>query len=545
MEKKTNLESKSSGASLLPNLDWIFDDSPIPDPHGKGEAAVRFIKALKHPKSKLPGNAFQLDRWQERIVCRVFGDTLPDGSRRINELFLMVGRGNRKTSLMAACLMLFLCGTERVPSSTISSLANSREQAALTFKEMAGICRATPRILEAVNIQDTEKRITYKRLGIAYEALSSDAKNAHGRTDIAAFWDEGHAENKADLLEAVETGLNKSPNTLLLSASTAGIGQIGPFWNKYEHAKKIVDGTIEDETFLPILFEMPTDGDWRSDEWLYATNPGLEYGYPNLKKLIRYRERCEHSPGERESYRRLHLGVYLDGAANPEWNLAIWDECAGGFALEELEGARAWLGVDLSRQTDLTAVAMCIELEGGGWALHVQAFAPEEGIRRRADVDHAPYPQWAEEGYLTPCPGDLVDFDMIEEYIFDLHQRFKLQEVAFDKALAGRMMRSLDDRGVPVVEFPQNIRTFAPAVNDFERLFLERQLAHGGNPLLRWAMGNVVLYRDANNNRRPDKGRSIDRIDPVVASIMACSRAVAGASKVSPYETMSIEDLTW
>lgn len=188
---------------------------------------------------------------------------------------------------------------------------------------------------------------------------------------------------------------------------------------------------------------------------------------------------------------------------------------------------------------------MCIELEGGGWALHVQSFAPEEGIRKRADVDHAPYPQWAEEGYLTPCPGDLVDLDMIEGYILDLHSKFKLQEVAFDRKLAGRMMRSLDDRGVPVVDFPQTIMHFAPAVNDFERLFLERQIAHGGNPLLRWSMGNVVLYRDANNNRRPDKGRSIDRIDPVVASIMAASRAVAGASKRSPYETMSVEDLIW
>lgn len=540
--KPMNSESTSS---LLPNLDWLFSDDPLPDPHGKGEAAVKFIKALKHPKSKLPGNAFDLSPWQERIVRRVFGDTLPDGSRRVNELFLMVGRGNRKTSLMAACLMLFLVGPERVPGSTIASLANSREQAALTFKEMAGICRATPRILEAVKIQDSEKRITYRRHDIAYEALSSDAKNAHGRTDVAAFWDEGHAENKDDLLEAIETGLNKSSNTLLLSASTAGIGQTGPFWNKYSHARKIVDGKVEDETFLPILFEMPADGDWRSDEWLYATNPGLPHGYPNLKKLLRYRARCEHSPAERDSYRRLHLGVYLDGAANPEWDLAIWDECNGSFSLDELAGSRAWLGIDLSRQTDLTAVAICIELEGGGWALHVQSFAPEEGIRKRADVDHAPYPQWAEEGHLTACPGDLVDLEMIEGYILDLHDKFKLQEVAFDRKLAGRMMRSLDDRGVPVVDFPQTIMTFAPAVNDFERLFLDRQLAHGGNPLLRWCMGNVVLYRDANNNRRPDKGRSIDRIDPVVAAIMACSRAVAGASKRSPYETMSVEDLIW
>ena len=541
----TTPQSSESKSSLLPNLDWLFSNEPLPDPHGKGEAAIKFIKALKHPKSKLPGNAFQLDHWQERIVRRVFGDTLPDGARRLQELFLMVGRGNRKTSLMAACLMVFLVGPERVPGSTVASLANSREQAALTFKEMAGICRATPRILEAVRIQDTEKRITYRKHDIAYEALSSDAKNAHGRTDICAFWDEGHAEHKADLLEAIETGLNKSPNTLLLSASTAGIGQTGPFWTKYCHARKIVDGSLTDETFLPILFEMPRDGDWRSDEWLFATNPGLPNGYPNLSKLKRYRERCEHSPAERDSYRRLHLGVYLDGAANPEWDLAIWDQCAGEFSLDELAGRRAWLGVDLSNQKDLTAVATCIELEGGGYALHVQCFAPEEGIRKRADVDHAPYPEWAKAGLITATPGDIVDFDYVENHILDLHEKLDLQEVAFDRKFAQHITRSLDARGVPVVDFPQTILHLGPAVSEFERLFLERQIAHGGNPLMRWAMGNVVLWRDANNNRRPDKGRSIDRIDPVVAAIMACGRAVAGASARSAYETMSVEDLNW
>ena len=179
----------------------------------------------------------------------------------------------------------------------------------------------------------------------------------------------------------------------------------------------------------------------------------------------------------------------------------------------------------------------------GRYALHVQCFAPQEGIRRRGDVDHAPYPQWADAGLITPCPGDLVDFDLVESYILDLHERFALQEVAFDRKLAREIMQRLDNQGVPVVDFPQQLMTFAPAVNDFERLFLDRKLAHGGNPLMRWSMGNVVLYHDANNNRRPDKGRSIDRIDPVVASIMGCSRAVQGASARSAYDGPAFDAL--
>lgn len=520
----------------LPNLEWIYNDEPIPDPMGKGEAAVKFIKALRHPKSRLPGNAFSLDRWQERIVRKIYGDTLDDGTRRIQELFLMVGRGNRKTSLIAACLMLHLVGPERLPLSSISSIANSRDQAALTFKEMAGICRATPRIVEAVHIQDSEKRITYRKHSIVYEALSSDAKSAHGRTDVVVFWDEGHAETKFDLLEAAETGLNKSPNTLLLSASTAGIGQLGPFYAKYDHARKIVDGRITDETFLPLLFEPPRDVDFRDEEWLFATNPGLPHGYPNLKKLRRYVEKCEHSPSERESYKRLHLSVWLDGAANPEWDLAIWDEGHGEVDLEALRGRKAWLAVDMAKRIDLAAVVCTIELEDDRFAIHCMGFTPEAQLRKRADNDSAPYPLWVEHGYLTACPGDIVDRIIIEDHIRDLCEIFDVQEVVFDVALARELMENLEASGIPVAAFPQTLMNFAKPVDTFEDLFLNRRLVHD-SPLLRWAIGNTVMMRDQNDNRRPNKARAADRIDPAVAAIMSVSRAAQGATGRSSYDT--------
>lgn len=520
----------------LPNLAWIFDESHIPDPHGKGEAAVKFIKALKHPKSTLPGQAFQLDYWQERIVRKIYGDTAEDGTRKIQELFLMVGRGNRKTSLMAACLMLHLVGPERVPMSSVCSIANARDQAGITFREMAGICRATPRIAEVVHIQDSAKKITYRKLNVIYEALSSDAKSAHGRSDVVVFWDEGHCETKFDLIEAAETTLNKGSNTLLLSASTAGVGQLGPFYAKYEQARKIIDGRVDDETFLPILFEAPRDVDFRDEDWLFSTNPGLKHGYPNIKKLRRYIEKCEHSPSERESFKRLHLSVWLDGAANPEWDLAIWDENKGELTLADLENSPAWIGVDLSKRTDLTAVAIAIPLDDDRIFLHVQSFAPDAGIRRRGDVDGAPYPLWREQGYLTACEGDYVNLADIEDYIRDICQRFQVNEIAFDRWHAQDIMASLESTGLPVAEFPQNFATFAKPVVDFEDLMLNRRLMHDGNPLLRWAIGNVVFDVDGAENRKPTKKKSIDRIDPAVAAIIAVGRAAQGSTGRSSYD---------
>jgi phage terminase large subunit-like protein len=126
------------------NLEWIFDDSVLPDPHGCGERAVKFVKALRHPKSGLPKKQFQLDPWMERIIRRVYGDTLLDKQRRIKTVFQLIGRGNRKTTLAAAIELLHTVGPEREPRGLAVLIANDRDQARLTLDEMTGIIAAHP-----------------------------------------------------------------------------------------------------------------------------------------------------------------------------------------------------------------------------------------------------------------------------------------------------------------------------------------------------------------------------------------------------------------
>ncbi len=516
----------ASGTSSHP--EWLFDDSPIPDPHGKGERAVTFLRALRHPKSTAPNRQFQLDRWQERLVRKVYGDTLPDGTRRIKTVFALIPRGNRKTTLGAALCMLHL-GPERIPGSQVVSAAVDRDQARIALDEMKGVIGAHTRLVEAFQVQDTKSRITHRKSSAFYRAMSADAATAHGRTPVFALVDELHAWKKRDLWDAIKTGLVKTPGSLLAVITTAGVGRENVAYDMYSYARQVALGAIEDESFLPILFEAGPDDDWRDEALWHRVNPGLSCTppYPDLAGLRQMVREAEHRPADREMFRQLHLNVWLDGAAEPAWDMAIWDEGAEPVDLHALRHSRAWIGVDLSRQTDLTAVAAAIELSDGRFALHVQSFAPEAGVRRRADVDGAPYPLWVEQGHLTPCPGDIVDRDVVEDYVRSLCDQFAVQEIAFDRYAAGEMMRRLDEEGLPVVEFRQNFSIYTPAINAFERAMFERRLVHGGNPLLRWAVGNVVLDTDAAGNRRPNKSKSTDRIDPAVASIMAVGRAMA------------------
>jgi phage terminase large subunit-like protein len=538
-------EARTKAVPSIPkttnSLAWIYDNGPLPDPHGHGERAVKFINALRHPKSNLPKKQFQLDPWQERIVRRIYGDTRPNKQRRIKTVMLLIGRGNRKTTLAAAIELLHTVGPERVPQGLAVSIANDRDQARLTLDEMSGMIAAHPRLVEATRVQSTLNRITHDNSGARYQAMSADAATAHGRTPNFAFVDELHEFKKGDLYYAITSGLNKTPGSLLFIATTAGVGQTTIAWDLYDYAKRVAAGTVTDDSFLPILFQAEAESDWRDEQVWRDTNPGLAHGYPDIDGLRKFVREAEHRPAQREVFKRLHLGMWLDGAAEPAFDLAVWDEGNEPFDLVDLEGCKAWIGVDLSKVTDLCAVSAAIQMPAPAndntYALHVRSFAPSEGIRKRSDVDHVPYVLWSDQGFLAPTPGDTVDLAVVESAIRELCELFDVQEISFDRWSARQMMDNLAEDGLPVVEFPQNLATFAAPVIEFEKALFERRIVHGGNPLLRWAVGNLVFMEDASGNRRRHKAKSIDRIDPAVASIMAVGRAAANASVSSSYVT--------
>jgi len=204
---------------------WISDGSPIEDPEGHGERAVRFLRSLKHPKSGARGNAFQLDPWQERIVRRIYGPRNAQGHRMVRTVFLLLPRGNRKTSLAAALALLHTIGPEFLPGGEVISAASDRKQASLAFAEAAGIIRCDKRMGKRVRVKDSQKRISFVERGTFYESISSDAGTQHGRTPAFVLADELHAWKRRDLWDVLRSALPKTPGALLVIATTAGRGQ--------------------------------------------------------------------------------------------------------------------------------------------------------------------------------------------------------------------------------------------------------------------------------------------------------------------------------
>ncbi len=515
---------------------WVFDDTPIADPFGYGERAVKFLHNLRHPKA--PGGRFKLDRWQERIVRAVYGPRHEDGSRIVKTAVLLLPRGNRKTSLAAALALLHTVGPEKVPGGEVLSAASDRKQARIAYEEALGIIRSTSALAKRISIKDYRNKLVENGNRSFYESISSDAGTQHGRTPAFVLADELHAWKKRDLWDVLKSGLIKVSGSLLVIATTAGRGQENIAFEIVDYARKVAKGEIDDPAFLPVLFETSGDADWKDEAVWFRANPGLSCSppYPDLAGLRQSAKEGENRPGDRDAFRQVNLNVWLDHSTDPFVDMGVYDLGAEAIDLDDFEGAPCWIAVDASVTTDLTAVVAAFREGDDGFVVVPWFYVPEDNLRLRADRDGVPYPLWAEQGFITPTPGNVVDYRRIEAEIRDLCSRFDVREIAFDPAYARQISGPLTEDGFPVVEMRQGWRTMGPAIAELERAIIGRRFRHGGHPVLRWCFDNVVTQTDSAGNRSFHKGKSKDRIDGAVAAAMAVARAAAGETNRCAFE---------
>lgn len=270
---------------------WIFDGSEIPDPFGHGQRAVDFLRILKHPKSRLPGRAFDLPEWQERIVRRIYGPCHPDGRRIVRNVVMLLPRGNRKTSLGAALGLLHTIGPEQINGGQVVCAASDREQARIAYEEAAGICLADRRISSKLRFVDSHHRFEHPKSGTRLRAISCDAGRQHGGTPNFALIDELHAWPKRDLWEVLRTSLVKTPGTLMVVITTAERGQENVAWDIIDYARKVARGEVDDPATLPILFETAADADWRDEAVWHAANPAFRSASPTSRACASSRGR--------------------------------------------------------------------------------------------------------------------------------------------------------------------------------------------------------------------------------------------------------------
>ena len=507
----------------------------------KADAAIKFISALKFTKGEWAGRPFILQPWQKKFIRKLFGYVNKDGTRRYRTAYLEIPRKNGKSEL-AAAIALYLLFADGEPGAEIYSAAADREQASLVFNAAATMVRKSKWLSGISRIVDSQKRIVFYKKNSFYRAISSEAYSKHGFNAHAVVYDELHVAPNRDLWDTLQTSMGARRQPLMLAITTAGYDRNSICWEVHEYARQVRDGVIKDPSFLPVIYSADPEDDWTDEKVWAKANPNLGVTI----KLDFLRQECQRAkeiPAYQNTFRRLYLNQWTQ--QDTRWiDMEAWRECGGKVDYEELANLRCWAGVDLSTTTDISSCALVFEPDSDG-VVHVLSYnwVPRENIAARVRRDRVPYDLWAQQGHITATEGNVIDYDYIRIAITDeIKRRFPLlQVVGYDPWNATKWAIDLESEGVPVMEVRQGFKTMSPACKELERLIIGRKLRHNNNPVLTWAMDNLVVAQDPAGNIKPAKDKSTERIDPAVAVIIAISTMLQSeAPEESAYESRGV-----
>ena len=487
--------------------------------------AVEFIESgLRHVKGEKAGQPMLLDDWQKLEVIRPFfgWKRQADGSRRYRTLYLEVPRKNGKSTLIAAIglLLLFADGEK---GAEIYSAAADKEQAAIVFQVAKGMIDQNPHLI--ASSLTVRHNVSVARTGSFYRVLSADAYTKHGLNAHGILFDELHAQPNRELFDVLTTSVGSRTQPAVFLITTAGVrpkaatGNV--CWEMHEHALKVAAGNVRDDTFLPVVYAADESDDWTDPVWAKC-NPGLGSSI-RLDYLKDACERAKSIPGYENTFKRLHLNLWTE--QDTRWiQMEKWDECGEDYDEDSLAGQPCYAALDLANRNDLAALALVFPV-GNTYRVLTRFWCPQKRIAERARRDRVPYDQWCRDRHITATPGDAIDNEFIRAEVLALGAKFKIREVAFDPWAATETSIRLQDEGVKMVEYRQGFRSMSEPTKNLYSLILEGRFTHNRNPVLRWMAGNAAVSQDAAGNLKPDKEKSSDKIDGVVAVIMAIGRA--------------------
>lgn len=511
--------------------------------HFDREAADRavsfFPRFLRHSKGRWGGDPFTLEPWQIEIVRKIFGWKRQDGTRKYRTVYIEVPRKNGKSTFCAG-LGAFLLYADGESGADIYSAAADRDQARIIFDEAQRMVEGSPSLRARSEI--FRSAITYPRKAASWKALSADAFRQHGLNPHGILFDELHTQRTRDLYDTLSTALGARTQPLTVLITTAGYDRNSICWELHEYARKILKGIIEDDTFLPVIYAAETEDDWTDPKVWAKANPNLGVSISE-EFLASECARAQRMPAYENTFRRLYLNQWTSQETR-YIPMEAWDKIEDPVDPITLEGLPCYAGLDLSSTTDLTALVLVFRV-GDAFKVLPYFWIPEDDLKVRGDRDHVPYITWAKQGLLNTTPGNVIDYGAVYAKIEELSQRFQIREIAFDRWQAAAIAQQIEEAGILPVPFGQGFNSMSFPTKELLRLVISGNLHHGGNPILRWMADNVVAKTDPAGNMKPDKGKSRQRIDGIVATIMGLDRSVRNedANPASVYEKRGFTEL--
>lgn len=492
----------------------------------RADRAVMFIENLCHTKGKWEGQPFWLFPWQEQIVRDVFGIVDDAGRRQFKTAYVEIGKKNGKSEL-AAAVALYLLYADGEASPEVYGAAADRQQASIVFDVAKRMVEMSPALMKRSKIAAASKRIVnFSSVGY-YQVLSAEAYTKHGFSVSGLVFDEVHTQPNRNLYDVLTKGSGDArEQPLYFLITTAGNDKESLCYELHTKAQDILDGRKFDPRFYPVVYGLRDTDDWTDEANWYKANPslGLTIRIESVRDM--FREAMD-NPAEENVFKQLRLNMWVASLTRfiPE---QVYDLGNVPIDMADLEGRDCYAGLDLSSTNDITALVLMFPPrdENEKYVMLPFFWIPEDSIPLRVRRSGVPYDVWHKQGYLNATKGNVIHYSFIEKFIEDLGQKYHICEIAFDRWGATQMVQDLEGMAFTVVPFGQGFKDMSPPTKEFIKLLMEGRIIHGGNPVLRWMSGNVIVDRDAAENIKPTKAKSPEKIDGIVAAIMALDRCI-------------------
>jgi phage terminase large subunit-like protein len=499
----------------------------------RAQRVLRFLSFLPITKGPLAGRRLKLLPEQREFIEEVYGRVRPDGLRQRRLAIGSQPKGGGKSAIVAGLCLCHLVGPEAEPRGEVYSAAIDRQQAGIIFAEMEAIIFTVPEFASRINVQRFHKRMEVLEgdgAGSTYEALSSDARRAHGLSPTLFAYDELAQAKDRELLDNLINGLGKRREALGIIISTQAPNDTHPL-------SQLIDDALlgADPSTYVQLIAAPVDADPFDEKTWFACNPALGK-FLSLPEMRQAAQRARRIPAFEPSFRNLRLNQRVDASEEARLVTApVWKVGNVPIDREALRGRVCFAALDLSGKHDLTALVLVFPDDKAEPVYDILPifWTPAGQLSTRTPVEQQLFKQWIAAGFLNSVPGPTIRFSYIAAELVRLSKEFKIEAVGFDRWRIDDFQQDLDDVDanfpVPLEPFGQGYQSMGPAVELFAELALTSRLRHGGHPVLTAAVSNAITVSDPAGNLKLDKPKSNKRgpvrIDGAVALVMALQLA--------------------
>ena len=486
---------------------WYFDR----------KAAIRaigFIEKLKHTKGKWAGQRFKLESWQQFILWNIFGWMKADGTRRFRYVYVEIARKNGKTALSAGIglYMLFADGEARPE---VYSAATVKDQARICFSDAVEIVKKT----DLKNyLSPYRNSIVYELKGGTMKPLSSDYGTHDGLNPSCGIIDEFHAHKDSGMFDVIKSAFGARRQPLMFIITTAGFNKNGACYAYRSNVIKILQGINEDDSLFGIIYTLDSKEEWDNPKMWIKSNPNLGVSvFPEY--LADQVNDAKNRPEAVRNVMTKNVNLWVD--AEKTWILDdMWQKCIGTTDIKSLRGCKCWGGLDLSNVSDITAFVLLFH-ENEKFQLLPFFWIPEDKMLEKIRKENINYDKWSSLGFVKVTAGNVLDYDFVKADILQIAEIYDLQSTAYDRWNASQTIIDLQNEGMECSPFGQGYGSMGAPTKEFEKMVLTEKIEHFGNPVLRWMMASTVVKTDPAGNIKPDKEKSSQKIDGIVASIMA------------------------